>query len=180
MPHYLITGMTESGKTTLACSQSHELRKLRKVVCVLDMFEDERWSADYIATSLTPFRRHTCISTREYLFIEEAGSLGKFNDYIEWLLVRGRHLGHSVTLSCQDLTQVSPIMRNQASICYMFATDERSVDLIGRTFNKRQELEGMPPLARGEFLRISRFAPVQKYAIDFRTGRVRLLSVLSA
>jgi len=171
MSHYLIAGMTESGKTTLAIALSREFRRKRHSVAVLDPMHDLRWSYDFMTHKAEVFAPFVWSHKKLWVFIDEAGAFGKFSDLTTGLMTRGRHLGHSVTLLTQNLTQVSPLIRGQASVVYLFACTDEETKLVASTF-RQPSLLTMPPLPKGDFYKVSRFAEIEKYTIDFRTGRV--------
>ena len=55
MPHSLIIGMTESGKTTLATEICRDYRARGIKTIVLDPMYDQRWDADFLTTDKARF-----------------------------------------------------------------------------------------------------------------------------
>lgn len=171
MAHYLIAGMTGSGKTTLGKSLCRQFRARRMLTLVLDPMHDDGWNADGKTANINQFFAAAQSRKGCMLFIDEAGGFGKYDEQITWLMTRGRHLGHCIFLMTQDLTQVSPLIREQCSKIYLFASSDRAHKIIADAFRKPELLQ-MRALGRGEFLEVSRFSEISKYSIDFRTGAV--------
>lgn len=171
MAHYLIVGMTGCGKTSLGKSLCRQFRRRRMLTLVLDPMYDDKWECDFKTPDLATFSACAWQRKGAMLFIDEVGGFGKFADATTALMTKGRHLGHCLFLMTQDLTQVSPLIREQCSKIYLFASSDRSFKLIADAFRK-PELITMPSLGRGEFLEVSRFSEISKYSLDFKTGNI--------
>ncbi len=158
--HTLITGMTESGKTTLARITAVGLIRKKKQVWVLDPCDDDQWADgcrvfNDIETFLPAVRSKTDL----FLFVDESGySLDRYEPEHNWLATTSRHQGHSVTFIGQRFTQLAPIIRTNCSQCYMFAQPRKDIEAVAEEFNEDSLLEA-PKLQQFEFVRLGRFSP---------------------
>lgn len=156
--HSLYTGVTQSGKTTLARAAARELCKLKKRVIVYDplgtttaggewgetaeIFEDIE---EFLAVAYAPE------TTNAFLFIDEAHHIFSHSDKSHlWLLTQGRHYGLELHLMTQRPTKVHPDARTNCGRCFMFRLaydDARSIGL-DYGFNDLHKLN----LDKGDFL----------------------------
>lgn len=176
MPHALIVGAAGSGKTTLATSICAEARKSHKLTAVCDPLANPKWRADFFSQNFDGFKHflmtHKCV----FAFIDESGAvLDRHDKGHEWVTTISRNYGHHVFLLCQGIKQLSPMTRGNCSNAYVFNTTYSALGMIAEDFN-HPELLKFPRLGRGEFYKVSTFSEISKYSIDFRTGRVKLIS----
>jgi hypothetical protein len=110
------------------------------------------------------------------LFIDEAGDIGKYDKAIQKLMTQGRHLGHSIHIITQFPQQLSPLVRGQCCKAYVFNVGEDEIEVVAKSFNKKELLALPPPLIRphknADFYIVDRFAGIGRYLLDFRTGQV--------
>jgi len=132
---------------------------------------DDRWFCDFKTHDIDAFFRFCWTRKGCMLFIDEAGGFGKYSEPLTKLMTKGRHLGHCIFLMTQDLTQVSPLIREQCSKIYLFASSDRAFKIIADAFRK-PDLLTRPALGRGEFYEVSRFSEISKFSIDFKSGMV--------
>lgn len=164
MPHSMIIGMTESGKTTLAVNLCAKYKELGIKTIVLDPLKDDRWRADFITNDYKNFMK--IIShpdTRSCaIFIDESGqSIDKYNrDNSYQLATRGRHAGHNVHFIAQKLTQIAPTVRDQCSFLFMFAISIDARKELANDWNKPEIL--YMELNRGDYIKIARFGEIKK------------------
>jgi hypothetical protein len=169
MPHSLISGMTESGKTTLAVQMSREYQRHNIRVIVLDPLLDSRWCADFMTTDRLQF-----LSVVQHpqtvncaIFIDESGeSVGQYNDEMFWLATRARHYGHNSHFICQRPAMLSPTVRGQCSYLYLFNVAATDAKTLSDDFNK-PELKNAAELQKGEYYYCGRFGGVEKHRVDF-------------
>jgi len=164
MPHSMIIGMTESGKTTYAVNLAYKYSELGIKTIVLDPLKDERWRADFLTDDYDEFM--TVISHKDTrscaVFIDESGeSIDKYNrDNSYALATRGRHYGHNMHFIAQKLTQIAPTVRDQCSFLIMFAI---SIDARKELANDWGKPEiATTELGKGDYLKVKRFGEVIK------------------
>lgn len=162
MPHVLIIGMTESGKTTLATgfSRSYQAKGIKTII--LDPMCDQRWGADYQTTDKDEFLavvQHP--ETRSCaLFIDESGEqIGQYEREMFWLATRGRHYGHNSHFITQRATQLSPTVRDQCSYLFLFNCSIDDSTQLAKEFN-RPELKAANTLAKGEYFQCPRWGQI--------------------
>jgi len=152
MPHSLILGITESGKTTLAYSLAASYRKRKIPVLVLDPLKASRWKADFITDNAEDFLKVVFSNTSCALFIDEAGDMiGKYNDAMNKLATFSRHCGHNAHFICQRAVMISPTIRAQCTNIYLFKQSKKDSEILSRDF-VADELENAVNLRKGEFL----------------------------
>lgn len=172
--HILIAGMTESGKSTLGVALCRDFRRRRLLTAVLDPMHDDRFQADFKTDDLEKFSWFAWHNTGAFLFIDEAGSFGKFDAMLTKLLTRGRHMGHSIILMTQRPTQLDPLIRDQCRTAYLFALSSDAMAIFAREYNQ-PDLLRTGRLAPGQFFKVSRFSEISKFQLDFRTGKAHAL-----
>lgn len=166
MPHNLIVGMTESGKSTLAKIFASEFRKRKITVAVLDPLHDE-WDCDFQTADSDEFLAWCKKNKSAMLFIDEGSTaIGRYNPEMEWLATQSRHWGHSSFFICQRGPQLSPNVRDQASKLYLFACSRSDAENFANTWNE-PELKNLEKIDKGEFYIVSRFGEMKKGKVDF-------------
>ena len=176
MAHALICGMTGSGKSRLAKAFAAEYRRAGRLVAVLDPMHDDGWQAGYKTADVGQFFA-TCWRHKGVMcFIDEGGAFGKFNADIEKLMTQGRHLGHGITIITQRPQQLSPLVREQCAKAYVFALGDKGRLCLAEDFGVPELATRPAPAVRpghyGHFYKVSRFAPIENFSIDFRTWKV--------
>jgi len=167
MPHSLIAGMTESGKTTLATRQSGLYQSNGIKVIVLDPLLDPRWQADYITDNRFEFLKVVQHPDTKgcAIFIDESGeSVGQYNDEMFWLATRARHYGHNSHFISQRPQMLSPTVRGQCSYLYLFNVSSTDAKILADDWNK-PELRDAATLAKGEYFYCGRFDPVSRHRV---------------
>lgn len=164
MPHMLICGMTESGKTTYATGLSQGYRKQGIKSIVLDPLKDKRWGADFLTDDIDLFLKvaQNDLTYGCAVFIDESGeAMDKFNrDSSHWLATRGRHKGHNCHFICQKITQVAPIVRDQCTYLVMFQIGPTSRKQLAEEWN-RPEIADID-LKKGQFILVPRFGELEQ------------------
>lgn len=156
--HELYTGVTQSGKTTLARAVSRALDEKGARIAVLDpmltltagggwgknalVFDDTEKFLDFVHSE-------ECVNT--HLFIDEAHNIFKHTELENmWLLTEGRHYWLTLHLMTQRPKKIHPDARTNCGRCYMFRLAQDDAKEIGADFGfsdvHKQELD------RGDFL----------------------------
>lgn len=157
MPHSLIVGQTESGKTTLAIHLAQEYQKRGIKVAVLDPMLDRRWSADFITDDPQAFTAVARSSRRCALFVDESGAvIGRYNDEFFWLATQARHLGHNSHFITQRAAQLNPTVRDQCGHLFAFRLSFRDAKVLSDEYGMR-ELSTAYELQKFHFYWIPRF-----------------------
>lgn len=165
MPHSLILGMSESGKTTLGRALATEYKRAGVAVIVLDPLRDPRWQADFLTTDAKEFRRVFWQSRSCMAFIDEAGeAIGKYDATMQACVTRGRHWGHSVHVITQRGAQLSPTVRDQCRHLFLFCSSRQDGELLAREWNFN-DLATCANLKQGEYFRASRFGGFERKSI---------------
>jgi len=162
MPHSLILGMTESGKTTLAKKLAANYRANGVSVLVLDPLGDPEWNADFQTTDPDDFLRVYWESRSCAVFIDEAGeSVGRFDQAMQKTATRGRHWGHSNHYLSQRGAMISRTVRDQCSHIFLFAQSMDDSKVHANEWNA-PELKTCNSLAKGEYFHTTRFGAVSR------------------
>lgn len=160
MPHSLIVGMTESGKTTMGkklCAMSHQKQR---GTLVLDPLHDT-WQCDFKTADVDEFLRAFWASQCCDVFIDESGDMiGHYERAMIQTATRGRHWGHNVHFITQRGAQLSPTVRTQCRNLFLFNMAREDCELLAREWNK-PELKDAALLPQGQCYMASRFGPVK-------------------
>jgi hypothetical protein len=171
--HSLIVGMTESGKTTLAKIFISRMKKRGVKTIVLDPLSDPTWGADEVTSYPNKFLRFLKANKSCYFVIDEGGqAIGRYNKPMEWTATTSRHLGHAGLFLVQGCSQVGPIVRGQCSFVYLFCCSAGNFKIISEEWNQ-PELMTIPRLKRGEFIKVSKFDPLENYTLDFASKKIQ-------
>jgi len=166
MPHVLITGVTESGKTTLAKSLCHAYSRRGIQTIVLDPLSDPGWHSNFSGTDPVAFLDIVRRSRSCAVFIDESGEMiGHYNDEMFWLATRARHYGHNCHFITQRPAQISPNVRNQCTRLYLFTSSRDDTILLSKEWNKPELLEANM-LKQFECFSVERFSPVKKISVS--------------
>lgn len=164
MPHTLIIGTTESGKTTLAKHFCAERTKGGRNTLVLDPMFDQ-WQATRVFHDKDEFLQTAWLSESCDLFIDEAGdAIGQYDKLMTKLATRGRHWGHNCYFITQRANMLALTVRTQCKILCCFAIDPDDAKVLAQNWNQKAILDA-PNLAQGEFLYIRRFHPIRKMKV---------------
>lgn len=165
MPHVSLTGMTESGKTTLAKAIASEQRKNGRGVIVLDPL-GSKWDCDFQTTDQAEFLRVVWANQDCDVFVDEAGdAIGHYDKLMQKLATQGRHYavrngtyggGHNCYFICQRAKMISPTVRTQCRILFAFNQALEDAEVLAREYGYPELLE-CPRLAQGEYFQAQRF-----------------------
>lgn len=162
MPHSLILGQTESGKTTLAkrMCQAYGAAGVKRIV--LDPLNDPEWQADFRTTDPDAFLEVFWASESCAAFIDEAGdAVGRYDLVMQKTATKGRHWGHNVHYVCQRGTQLAQTVRDQCSHLFLFCTSLKDCKIHADEWN-RPELIQAAQFKAGEYFHVTRFGVVQR------------------
>lgn len=174
--HTGITGMTQSGKTTLAKIISGLARGSGVKTAVLDPLADPGWDASFTTRDPELFLAYAKREKSHLLFVDESGSaIGKYNPAMEWLTTTSRHLGHSSFIICHRLTQLSPNLRGQWNRLYLFACGPADARLVAEEWNE-PELMNAPKMKKLHFYEVNRFSPMRRGYVDPEKKRIFYLT----
>jgi hypothetical protein len=173
MPHYLIVGMTESGKSTLAKLLAKQWKKSGLPIAVLDPLAYPDWPCDFHTSRPENFLRHLKThKEKAWAIIDEGGvAIGRYNEAMNWCFTTSRHIGWNVLVITQGVTQLPPIVRGQCSGVFLFQCANTNWQILAEEFN-RPELVSLSRLGKGEFLFIPRFGEILKGRVDFAKRRL--------
>ncbi len=136
MPHVLIAGMTESGKTTLAKQLCAKYRRSGIETIVLDPLNDPGWQAGFQTTSSDEFNAVVRQSRQCAVFIDESGeTIGRYNDDMFWLATRARHYGHNCHFITQRIVQLNKTVRDQCAKLFLFCVSKDDAKALSNGWN---------------------------------------------
>lgn len=154
MPHTLIVGQTNTGKTTLALDMCRRWKQAGFATLVLDPMLDTRWSGivDLQTADKAEFLRAYFNSRNARVFIDESIEVASNSDKdIIYTATRGRHYGHANVYISQRANSVA---RNIRTMCFQVASFKQHADdakILSREFGS-DELMGVTKLQRGQFI----------------------------
>ena len=162
MAHVLISGTTESGKSTLARQLAAIYSQQDIGVIVIDPINDPRWGADFQTTDQAAFLQTAKNSWHCALFVDEGGEvIGRYNDSMFWCATQARHRRHRSHFIVQRPALISPTVRTQCTRLVLFASARSDAKILAEEWNC-DELLDAPNLQRGEFFDVSRFGKVER------------------
>jgi DNA helicase HerA-like ATPase len=165
MPHVLILGTTEIGKTTLAKRLAADYQKAGISVIVLDPIADPAFPADYRTTNPDEFLEVFWQSRSCAAFIDEAGdAVGKYNDVMNRTATRGRHWGHNVHYITQRASLLSTTVRDQCSRLYLFRSGLKDCEKHAEEWTN-PELKKAASLKAGEYYLADRQGNLSRHNI---------------
>lgn len=149
--HWLISGGSGDGKTTLATRMSHEFRARQFHTLVYDPFKDERWNASFLTDDFNAFMEMWRTSRNCVCFVDEVATLSDFKSEFIQLPAMGRHYGHVHYYIGQRATMVPTNIRNLCKGVYAFPQVDVDAEMLARTF-RNNGLRQAEFLKSGEFL----------------------------
>jgi Zonular occludens toxin (Zot) len=142
MTHSIYTGVTQSGKTTLARSVSREIAKAKNLVIVYDPLGTGTLGGDWgdgaiVHENLEDFLDHAYGSNtvNAHLFMDEAHHIFAHDDKTHmWLLTQGRHYGLTSHLITQRPKKIHPDARTNCGKCFCFRLAQDDLKSIGADY----------------------------------------------
>lgn len=170
MPHVLIAGITESGKTTLAKQLVARYNRNGIGTLVLDPLHDPGWNATFQTSDPNLFRENVKQSRSCALFIDESGQMiGRYNDEMFFLATRARHYGHNSHFITQRVIQLNKTVRDQCVDLFLFMVSRTDAKLLADEFNK-PILQQANELSQFECFYCGRYGPVRKIQVTLDRG----------
>lgn len=167
MGHKLITGMTESGKSTFAMILCKAFKSKGIPTAVLDPMLDPNYDCTFHTDNPDEFSKWWRLNQKGMLFVDEAGeSIGRYNEPMQQIVTRARHWGHTAWLCCQGGTQLPPIVRSQCTDFFVFRVDEGTREMIASLVGEKTLVEYRPP--KLEFAHCNAFLPMRFGKIIFQ------------
>lgn len=160
--HWLIVGMTLSGKTSLAKELSKKYTASGVSCIVLDHLRDPGWSAAHVfvdAGDFLDYVRDPALCRRCALFVDESGeSLDKNDKRYRWLTTTSRHHGHRTHIIGHRAESIDRTTRSQCTTLAAFSLALTDAKQYARDFNA-PELLDCPSLAQGEYILKKLYSP---------------------
>lgn len=139
--HTLYTGVTQSGKTTLARSVSRGLATAKNRCIVFDPMGTATaggdWGTEEIYENTEQFLDviYDPKTVNAHVFIDEAHKLLGHDDKSNyWLLTEGRHHFLTLHLMTQRPNKLHPDVRSNCGKCMMFRLAANDANLIGSDY----------------------------------------------
>ena len=152
MPHTLITGITGSGKTTLAVRLAGVYKRKSIPVLVLDPFKSERWQANFISDNPEQFLDVVFQMKNCAIFVDESGEMiGRWGGVMTKLATVSRNYGHNAHFICQRSKQLDINVRTQCENIFLFKQSFSDTKDIANEFVANELLKAHT-LKKGEFI----------------------------
>jgi hypothetical protein len=138
--HTLITGVTMTGKTTMARMLAREHDHRGHPVVVYDPMGTDTAGGDWgknakVFNDEEKFMRYMGEAPPSAVFIDESDLVFAHSQKENhWLARRGRHYGHRLYMITQRPQMIAPNCRNQTGRCYMFRLSRSDADFVYREF----------------------------------------------
>ena len=169
--HQLLVGQTLSGKTTLARQLAGIYKQAGFGVLVLDVLNDPRWPCDFRTDDADEFLDVVWSSRRCMVFIDEAGdSVGRYNEAMNKTATRGRHWGHVMHYCTQRITSLAPLVRDQCTGLFCFASGKKAGVLLAEEWN-HPELEQCVGLLTGEHFHALKMGGIKRVDMFNKRGQ---------
>lgn len=141
MPHTLILGITQYGKTTLGKQlAAHSMKKKRRVIVLDPMYAE--WQCSFRTADQATFLQTVWANESCDVFVDEAGAMiGHYEDTMIQLATQGLHWGHNCFFITQDSKTISPVLRGMCTGLYCFALARERVKDLAIEWNKPALLE---------------------------------------
>lgn len=136
MAHGFITGMTLSGKSTLAKAIMRLHRAAGRLVLAYDPLYDEevRRLAHWTTEDPEKLVKMAKANRSATIMADEMGDVGPYAKYFDWLATQGRHLGHTCLFLGQRPIQVSVTIRSNCHWIACFAVCGRDAAILAEDF----------------------------------------------
>ena len=165
--HTLVTGKTDTGKTTIVKRLIRDKFKRSgkyKKIFVLDAKLDPGFLADFITADPEEFLQVVEGETDCLLIVDEGGeTIGAYAGSIRRVATMHRGLGHQAFFITQRAQMFDKTMREQCSNLICFRQSLEDGRELSRTFPQlRPLIEDVPTLEQGEYFFVPSFGDPQR------------------
>lgn len=169
MPHTLIIGMTESGKTSLAKKLAQEYKSKGIEVLVLDPLGDPGWEVEKVYDDPEEYLEEVFKKRHCALFIDESGEMiGRYSGVMGKLATRSRHYGHNAHFIVQRCAQLDKTVRDQCSYIYLFRVSKKDSETLSDEYCQ-EALKSSATLDKLEFIMLARFKNPRRMKLKFES-----------
>ena len=161
--HWLIVGMTESGKSSLARAMAKEYANVGHRPIVLDVTRNREWGPTAIIfddpDKMLEYVKDPRQCLRQPLFLEEAGlSLDRCQSQFLWFTTFSRHHGMRCHIVAQRAEMVNKTVRSQCANLAAFGLAFDDAKAYAREFNG-PEIMKCTTFRPGTYIHKTRYAP---------------------
>jgi hypothetical protein len=166
--HTHVTGITESGKSTLVMHLMRDFRRQGHPTMALTAVEPDlaKWRSvcDYVTMDPDAFARvFWSPRTRGAMVAIDEGPefIGRWDQTLKRCFTMGRHQGASVFAIGQRVTELNRTVRSQCRQAIAFQQDASDAAALVKDFGKK-ELHQVAQLPQYEYLVVQRFGEVRR------------------
>ena len=162
--HMLISGQTESGKSSFARRLITDVFNPanRPVLVLDDVAGREYWGADWVTDDPVLFLKTVRDNLNCAAIVDEGGStIGRYNTEMEQLATKMRHLGHNCVFISQRPVLLPKTIRTQCGAAVVFNSCAADCKALAEDFNAPELMQGTE-LEQGEYLYKVRFRPTRR------------------
>ena len=122
----------------------------------------DQWECDFVTADQEQFLSAFWASQSCDVFIDEAGdAVGQYERTMIQTATKGRHWGHNCYFITQRGSQLSPTVRTQCGILFLFAMARQDTEILAREWNKPELMEAAL-LPAGQCFMATRFGEVKR------------------
>jgi hypothetical protein len=122
----------------------------------------DKWDCDFKTDDPELFLQTFWNSQSCDIFIDESGdTIGHYDKAMIQTATKGRHWGHNMYYITQRPAQISPTVRTQCKLLFLFAIAREDSEVLAREWNK-DELREACNLPAGVCFVASRFGTIRK------------------
>jgi len=163
-PHTLVTGKTDSGKSSIMRMLLPTIRRNYAGVLILDFKTDPKWNDCGGPVDLLTDDRDAFMSavetTEDHLLIIDEGkkTIGRYAEEMEDIATMYRELGHSAYFLSQRGAQINKTIREQCSNAFVLNQGDDDAKELAKNFPRLKPLiKDVPLLRQGEYIFLPSF-----------------------